>query len=287
MADKKEVLRLMDLAYQARQNLCKMCCSYSGNVHMGGDMSMMEVLTTLFHHTMNVSPELQGDPERDRFILSKGHGAVCMYIVMALKGFFDYDEICSTYGEVGSKFGQHPCKTRLPMLDVSTGSLGHGLPIGVGLAASAKQKGQKHRVFVMMGDGETCEGSVWEAAMAGRALHLGNLVGIVDRNRQLMTSFSEDSILLEPYADKWRAFGWNVIEVEDGNDMKQVVEALDSIPDSSSDIPTVIISNTVKGKGVSFMEKQFNWHCGSVTKDDLQTALSDLEAAYEKQRKEL
>ena len=111
MADKKEVLRLMDLAYQARQNLCKMCCSYSGNVHMGGDMSMMEVLTTLFHHTMNVSPELQGDPERDRFILSKGHGAVCMYIVMALKGFFDYDEICSTYGEVGSKFGQHPCKT--------------------------------------------------------------------------------------------------------------------------------------------------------------------------------
>lgn len=115
-----------------------------------------------------------------------------------------------------------------------------GSPIGVGLAASAKQKGQKHRVFVMMGDGETCEGSVWEAAMAGRALHLGNLVGIVDRNRQLMTSFSEDSILLEPYADKWRAFGWNVIEVEDGNDMKQVVEALDSIPDSSSDIPTVL-----------------------------------------------
>ena len=123
--------------------------------------------------------------------------------------------------------------------------------------------------------------------MAGRALHLGNLVGIVDRNRQLMTSFSEDSILLEPYADKWRAFGWNVIEVEDGNDMKQVVEALDSIPDSSSDIPTVIISNTVKGKGVSFMEKQIKWHCGSLTKDDLQTALSDLEAAYEKQRKEL
>ena len=126
-----------------------------------------------------------------------------------------------------------------------------------------------------------------KAAYGKLLWHLGNLVGIVDRNKQLMTSFSEDSILLEPYADKWRAFGWNVIEVEDGNDMKQVVEALDSIPDSNSDIPTVIISNSVKGKGVSFMEKQIKWHCGSLTKDDLQVALSDLEAAYEKQRKEL
>ena len=277
MADKKEVLRLMDLAYQARQNLCKMCCSYSGNVHMGGDMSMMEVLTTLFHHTMNVSPELQGDPERDRFILSKGHGAVCMYIVMALKGFFDYDEICSTYGEVGSKFGQHPCKTRLPMLDVSTGSLGHGLPIGVGLAASAKQKGQKHRVFVMMGDGETCEGSVWEAAINGHAQELGNLVAIVDRNRQLMTSFSEDSVKLEPYADKWRAFGWNVVEI-DGNDMNAVVDALDQLPAPDSKVPTVIVANTVKGHGVSFMEKQITWHCGSLNEEDLKRALADLDA---------
>ena len=183
--------------------------------HPGPALSIADIITVLYFDEMNVRPEEPDWSERDRFILSKGHGAVCMYIVMALKGFFYYDEICSTYGEVGSKFGQHPCKTRLPMLDVSTGSLGHGLPIGVGLAASAKQKGQKHRVFVMMGDGETCEGSVWEAAMAGRALHLGNLVGIVDRNRQLMTSFSEDSILLEPYADKWRAFGWYVIEVED------------------------------------------------------------------------
>ena len=286
MTEKNEIARLQKLAYEARRDLCKMCGAYSGNVHMGGDMSMIDVLTALFHHTMRVSPELENDPERDRFILSKGHGAVCMYIIMAQKGFFDYKEICDTYGKVGSKFGQHPCKTRLPMLDASTGSLGHGLPLSVGMAASAKQKGAQHRVFCMMGDGETCEGSVWEAAMTGRALGLGNLVALVDRNKQLMTSFSEDSIKLDPYADKWRAFGWNVIEVQDGNDMKQVVAALDSLP-AGGDTPTVVIANTVKGKHISFMERQIKWHAGSLNEQDLATALADLEAAYEKQKEEL
>lgn len=286
MTEKNEIARLQKLAYEARRDLCKMCGAYSGNVHMGGDMSMIDVLTALFHHTMHVSPELENDPERDRFILSKGHGAVCMYIIMAQKGFFDYKEICDTYGKVGSKFGQHPCKTRLPMLDASTGSLGHGLPLSVGMAASAKQKGAQHRVFCMMGDGETCEGSVWEAAMTGRALGLGNLVALVDRNKQLMTSFSEDSIKLDPYADKWRAFGWNVIEVQDGNDMKQVVAALDSLP-AGGDTPTVVIANTVKGKHISFMERQIKWHAGSLNGQDLATALADLEAAYEKQKEEL
>ena len=286
MTEKNEIARLQKLAYEARRDLCKMCGAYSGNVHMGGDMSMIDVLTALFHHTMRVSPELENDPERDRFILSKGHGAVCMYIIMAQKGFFDYKEICDTYGQVGSKFGQHPCKTRLPMLDASTGSLGHGLPLSVGMAASAKQKGAQHRVFCMMGDGETCEGSVWEAAMTGRALGLGNLVALVDRNKQLMTSFSEDSIKLDPYADKWRAFGWNVIEIQDGNDMKQVVAALDSLP-AGGDTPTIIIANTVKGKHISFMERQIKWHAGSLNEQDLATALADLEAAYEKQKEEL
>lgn len=286
MTEKNEIARLQKLAYEARRDLCKMCGAYSGNVHMGGDMSMIDVLTALFHHTMHVSPELENDPERDRFILSKGHGAVCMYIIMAQKGFFDYKEICDTYGKVGSKFGQHPCKTRLPMLDASTGSLGHGLPLSVGMAASAKQKGAQHRVFCMMGDGETCEGSVWEAAMTGRALGLGNLVALVDRNKQLMTSFSEDSIKLDPYADKWRAFGWNVIEVQDGNDMQQVVAALDSLP-AGGDTPTVVIANTVKGKHISFMERQIKWHAGSLNEQDLATALADLEAAYEKQKEEL
>lgn len=287
MADKKEIMHLIELAYQARYDLCRLCGMYSGNIHMGGDMSMMDVLTCLFHRTMKVGPELEQDPERDRFILSKGHGAAGMYVIMAQKGFFDYQEICDTYGQVGSRFGQHPCKTRLPMLDVSTGSLGHGLPLAVGLAASSRQKGRKNRVFCLMGDGETCEGSVWEAAMAGHALKLGNMVAVVDRNKQLMTSFSEESIMLEPYGDKWRSFGWNVIEIEDGNDMGQVVEAFDRLPDSSSAVPTVVIAHTVKGKNISFMERQIKWHAGSLNQNDLQTALADLDAALEKQRKEL
>lgn len=286
MAEKTEVLRLRDLAWQARVNLCKLCGSYGGNIHMGGDMSMMDVLTCLFHHTMKVGPELEEDPKRDRFILSKGHGAACMYIVMALKGFFSYEEICETYGQAGSKFGQHPCKTHLPMLDVSTGSLGHGLAIAAGLAASAKQRGQSHRVFCVMGDGETCEGSVWEAAMTARAQKLGNLVAVVDRNRQLMTSFSEESICMDPYTDKWKAFGWNVVEIEDGNDMEQVTDALDSLENADAQIPTVVIANTVKGKGISFMERQIKWHAGSLNEKDLETALAELDAAREQQRKE-
>ena len=283
MADKKEVARLQELAYQMRVNLVKLCGSYAGNIHMGGDMSMSDVLTCLFHHTMNIDPKDIKMPTRDRFILSKGHGAVCMYITMALRGFFDYDEIVRTYGKLDSAFGQHPCKVQLPGVETSTGSLGHGLPICVGMAAAARARGEKHRVFCMMGDGETCEGSVWEAAINGHALGLGNLVAIVDRNKQLMTSFSEDSVKLEPYADKWRAFGWNVVEI-DGNDMNEVVDAFDNLPASDSKVPTMIVANTVKGARISFMEKQIKWHCGSLNEKDLQTALDDLKAAYEREK---
>lgn len=283
MADKKEVARLQELAYQMRVNLVKLCGSYAGNIHMGGDMSMSDVLTCLFHHTMNIDPKDIKMPTRDRFILSKGHGAVCMYITMALRGFFDYDEIVRTYGKLDSAFGQHPCKVQLPGVETSTGSLGHGLPICVGMAAAARARGEKHRVFCMMGDGETCEGSVWEAAINGHALGLGNLVAIVDRNKQLMTSFSEDSVKLEPYADKWRAFGWNVVEIN-GNDMNEVVDAFDNLPASDSKVPTMIVANTVKGARISFMEKQIKWHCGSLNEKDLQTALDDLKAAYEREK---
>ena len=286
MADKQEVLRLQQLAYQGRVNLCKLCASYTGgSVHMGGDMSMIDVLTCLFHHTLNINPEDIKMPTRDRFILSKGHGAVCMYITMALRGFFDYYEIVRTYGKLDSAYGQHPCKVRLPGVEASTGSLGHGLAISVGLAAAAKQRGDSHRVFCMMGDGETCEGSVWEAAMSGRALGLGNLIGIVDRNRQLMTSFSEESVRLEPYPDKWRAFGWNVVEMN-GHDMNEIIDTLDNLPPADSNVPTVVISNSIKGKGISFMEKQLKWHAGKLNEADLKQALADLDAEWKKRKEE-
>ncbi|BEH03155.1 MAG: transketolase [Propionibacterium sp.] len=266
---------LEDRAYELKEKLLRLCGSYEGAVHIGGDLSVADILTALFQYGMRVDPSDIANPGRDRFILSKGHAAVCMYIAMAIRGFFDYDDIVRTYGKLGSAFGMHPCKVQLPGVEASTGSLGHGLPIAVGMALHARQAGLDHRVFVLMGDGETGEGSVWEGAIAGRSRELGNLVAFIDRNCQLMTSFSEDRIVLEPYADKWRAFGWNVLEV-DGHDMAALVQAIDSLPGADSDRPTAVICRTVKGHGVDFMERNLGWHAGSLGAADLQRALDSL-----------
>jgi transketolase len=279
MADPKEVRRLQDLAYEMRRKLINLCGSYDGVVHIGGDLSMTDLLIGLYHHGMNVDPKDIHAPKRDRFLLSKGHGAVCMYIAMSLRGYFDYDEIVRTYGKLDSAYGMHPCKIQLPGVECSTGSLGQGLAVAVGLAFSARQKKETHRVFCMMGDGETCEGEVWEAANTAGSYGLGNLVGVVDRNRQLMTSFDNDYMHLEPYPDKWRAFNWNVVEI-DGHDMTQIVDALDKLPPVTNNKPTVIVASTVKGKGVKFMEHDLGWHAGALSAEDTQKALDDIEAEY-------
>ncbi len=281
MADQKEVMRLEELAYEMRKKLLNLCGHYQGAVHIGGDLSMTDLLIGLYHHGLNVDPKDIHMPTRDRFVLSKGHGAVCMYIAMALRGFFDYDEIVSTYGQMDSAYGMHPCKVHLPGVECSSGSLGHGLPMAVGMAISARTKGEKHRVFCMVGDGESAEGSVWEAATVTHSQDLGNLTVIVDRNMQFMTSFSEDLVKLEPYPDKWKAFGFRVVEI-DGHDMNQIVDALDNLPPADSKQPTAIIAHTVKGKGVSFMEKNLGWHAGKLGEKDLAQALADLDAAYQK-----
>jgi transketolase len=279
MADLKEVKRLQTLAYEMRKMLINLCGQYDGVVHIGGDLSMTDLLIGLYHHGMNVDPKNIKNPTRDRFLLSKGHGAVCMYIAMSLRGYFDYNEIVKTYGRLDSAYGMHPCKIQLPGVECSTGSLGQGLAVAVGLAFSAKQKGEKHRVFCMMGDGETCEGEVWEAADTAGSYKLGNLVGVVDRNKQLMTSFDGDYMNLEPYADKWRAFNWNVVEI-DGHDMAQIVDALDNLPPITNPKPTVIIASTTKGKGVKFMEHDLGWHAGALSKADMDKAMADIEAGY-------
>jgi transketolase len=279
MADQKEVKRLQTLAYEMRKKLLNLCGSYDGIVHIGGDLSMTDLLIGLYHYGMEVDPKDIKNPKRDRFLLSKGHGAVCMYIAMSLRGYFNYDEIVKTYAQLDSPYGMHPCKIQLPGVECSTGSLGQGLAIGVGMAFSARLKKEKHRVFVMMGDGETCEGEVWEAANTASSYKLGNLVGIIDRNKQLMTSFDGDYMSLEPYADKWRSFNWNVVEI-DGNDMGQIVEALDKLPSVTSAKPTVIVANTVKGKGVKFMEGDLGWHAGALSKKDMDRAMADVEAGF-------
>ena len=283
MADRNEVLRLVDLAHEMRRKLLNLCGHYEGNVHIGGDLSMTDLMIGLYHHALNVDPSDILMPTRDRFVLSKGHGAVCMYIAMAMRGFFDYDEILRTYGKLDSAYGMHPCKVHLPGVETSSGSLGHGLAISVGMAVSARAKGEKHRVYCMIGDGESCEGSVWEAASVGSSRNLGNLIAIIDRNKQLMTSYSEDRIKLEPYPDKWRAFGWNVVEIN-GHDMNEIIDALDNLPASDSDKPTCIVANTIKGKGVSFMERDIGWHSGTLSKDDMERALADVDAVWEEER---
>ncbi|MGO1769669.1 MAG: transketolase [Microbacterium sp.] len=278
----RSVAELEDLAYELRRKLLELCGTYEGSVHIGGDMSVADILTALFHHGLRIDPDDIANPARDRFVLSKGHAAVCMYIAMAIRGFFDYQDIVDTYGQLDSAYGMHPCKVQLPGVEASTGSLGHGLPLAVGLALSARHRGDAHRVFTLLGDGETGEGSVWEAIMAGRSNKLGNLVAIVDRNRQLMTSFAEERVMFEPYPDKWRAFGWNVVEL-DGHDMGQLVAALDALPSPDSDVPTVFICETVKGKGVDFMERNLAWHAGSLNPTDLERALASLDASREKE----
>lgn len=279
---KHTVAELEDLAYELREKLLNLCGTYEAPIHVGGDLSLADILTVLYHYGLNVDPNDIANPKRDRFILSKGHAAVCMYITMAIRGFFEYDDIVATYGRLGSAYGMHPCKVQLRGVEASTGSLGHGLPIAVGMAKSARQRGEGHRVFCVLGDGETGEGSVWEAAMAARSAQLGNLVAFVDRNHQLMTSFSEDRVVLEPYLGKWASFGWNVVSV-DGHNMQDLVNIVDNLPNPDSTRPTVVICETIKGKGVDFMERNIAWHAGSLGKADLERAMAALESTRKKE----
>lgn len=276
------VAELEDLAFELRSKLLHLCGTYEGAVHIGGDLSAADIFTVLYQYGLRVDPDDILSADRDRFVLSKGHAAVCMYIAMSMRGFFSYEEIVDTYGQLDSAYGMHPCKVQLPGVECSTGSLGHGLPLAVGMALSARLRGRSHRVVCLLGDGETGEGSVWEAAMAARSNELGNLVAFVDRNRQLMTSFAEDRVAFEPYPEKWAAFGWNVVHT-DGHDMARLVDAVDALPRTDSDRPTVVICETTKGKGVDFMERNLAWHAGSLGAEDLARALAALEASREKE----
>jgi transketolase len=278
----RSVEELEELSFELRTKLLQLCGTYEGAVHIGGDLSAADIFTVLFEYGLRVDPSDLANPERDRFVLSKGHAAVCMYIAMAIRGFFSYEGIVDTYGQLDSAYGMHPCKVQLPGVEASTGSLGHGLPLAVGMALGARHRKETHRVVCLLGDGETGEGSVWEAAMAARSNELGNLVAFVDRNRQLMTSFAEERVVFEPYPDKWRAFGWNVVEV-DGHDMAQLVRAVDGLPGTDGDRPTVVICNTLKGKGVDFMEANLAWHAGSLGAADLERALAALEDSRTKE----
>lgn len=279
MADRETVKRLEKAALQTRLWLLELC--HKGKIHIGGDMSCCDLMTLIWQHLMRYDVQNPKWEERDRFVLSKGHAAAVTSFSQAAIGCYAVEDIFAEYATNFGRFGMHSCNLHNPYVDVSTGSLGHGFPIAGGVAQQLKVKGSDSRVYCVLGDGECQEGSVWEAAMSAAKYQLHHLIAFVDRNRLSFDGCTEQLMPLEPFADKWRAFGWNVIEVADGNDMEQLLDAAEKIPQAPAECPTVVICHTVKGKGVSFMENQKKWHTGVLTDEQLEQAKAELCRAYQ------
>jgi len=233
---------------------------WAGSGHVGGSLSAIDILTVLYHQKMNIDPQKPDWDKRDRFILSKGHIGVGFAPVLADKGYFP-KEWLKTYNHTGSNLGMHLDKNKVPGLDASAGSLGHGLPLSLGLGLSANYKNQDFKIYCLMGDGECDEGSVWEAAMAISHYKVTNVISFVDRNRCMMDGETEDVMALEPFTDKWRAFGFNVIVIN-GHNINEISEAIDQAHNTSNK-PSVIIANTFKGCGVEFMHDNYMYHYAS------------------------
>ena len=216
---------LKALAYELREDVMDIIMSGKAG-HIGGDMSVMEILTEIYFDQMNISPENMDDPNRDKFVMSKGHSVEAYYAVLAKKGFFPIEEVVEQFSKFGSKYIGHP-NNKLPGIEMNSGSLGHGLPVCVGMALAGKMNGQDYRVYTVMGDGELAEGSVWEGAMAAHQYKLDNLCAVVDRNRLQISGNTEDVMGHDDLHERFRAFGWNVIDVADGNDIDQLKAAFD------------------------------------------------------------
>jgi len=263
--------RLEAEARQIRRNVWR-ALRASGGGHAGGSCSAADILAALYFHRLRVRPGEPEWPERDRFVLSKGHANAALGAVLAQAGFID-DAVLDLFYALESPFGMHP-DIKVAGVEMCTGALGHGLPVAMGMALGARIQNQAFHTFVMLGDAELHEGSNWEAAMGAAHYRLANLTAIVDFNKIGQSGPLGDLIDVEPLADKWRAFGWQVREI-DGHDMGEVVDALESLP-FSTDRPSVIIAHTVKGKGVSFAENTYVWHSNSVNDEIYAKALADL-----------
>ena len=240
--------------------------------HIGGDMSVTDILVDLYYKQMNVSPEGMQDPDRDRFVLSKGHSVEALYTILADKGFFPKDEL-KTYSQYGSKFIGHP-NNKINGIEMNTGSLGHGLSVGVGMAMAGKMDKRDYRVYVVMGDGEMAEGSVWEAIMAAGHYKLDNITAFVDRNRLQISGTTEQVMSQDSQEQRWASFGWNVLSIP-GNDM-EAIDAAVQLSKETKGKPTVIIANTTKGCGVSFMENQAGWHHRVPTDEEFAQGMKEL-----------
>lgn len=266
------------LSYDLRKHVVDMVIAGKGG-HIGGDMSVMEILVELYMKQMNISPENKDLDNRDRFVLSKGHSVESYYAVLAKKGFFPMEEVISTFSQFGSKFIGHP-NNKLPGIEMNSGSLGHGISVGVGMALAARMNHQSYRTYVVLGDGEMAEGSNYEGMMAAGHYKLDNLCATVDLNRLQISGTTGQVMDSASLADKFRDFGWNVIEVLDGNDCAQLVNAYEQAA-AYKGKPTAVIASTVKGKGVSFMENQISWHHGVMTEEQYEQAVKELKEALQ------
>ena len=269
-------------AYRLRQHVLDIIMAGKGG-HIGGDMSVIDVLVTLYFDQMNISPENQNDPGRDLFVLSKGHAVEAYYAVLAEKGFFPYEEVLAKFSKFGSPFIGHP-NNKLPGIEMNSGSLGHGLPVSIGMALAARMDGRPTRVYTVMGDGELAEGSVWEGAMAGGHYKLDTLCAVVDSNRLQISGTTEQVMTQDDQCTRWAAFGWHTISV-DGNSIPALHAAFEEAK-ATKGKPTVIIANTVKGCGSPVMENKAAWHHKVPTAEEYAQIMADLKAREEAARHE-
>ena len=267
------VKALKVVAKKLRRSIITMI-GQAGSGHPGGSLSAVEIVTTLYFHTMKHRPLDCQWSERDRFILSKGHAAPLLYAVLAESGYIPASEL-NTLRQIGSRLQGHTECRLVPGIEMSAGALGQGLSFAIGAGLAARLNGEKHRIFVLLGDGECDEGQVWEAAMAAANYKLDNLTAIVDNNGIQLVGWNKDIMNIEPLGQKWTAFGWHVIEV-DGHNFEQLLSAFDKAKQTKGK-PTVIIAHTIKGKGVSFMENNPEFHGKAPTPEELKIALKELE----------
>jgi transketolase len=250
----------------------------SGKGHIGGSLSIVEIMTALYFHIMKVDPDNPKWPDRDRLVLSKGHTSATWYAALAAKGFFPKKLLFSDYMKVGGKLQEHSDMNKVPGVEMSSGALGQGLSVGLGMSLAARLAKKDYRVYVILGDGELQEGQVWEAFMAAGHYRTSNLTAIIDYNNLQVCSSVDKIMDLEPLAAKLEAFRWQVLEI-DGNNMNEVVPALERARDNPSEKPTAIICRTVKGKGISFIENNVHWHSHAFSEEDYQKAKKELAIA--------
>ena len=277
--DMELVKELEDKCVKIRKDLLQFIYRI-GMGHLGGELSMVEVAVALYYKYMNYDPKNPAWEERDRLILSKAHCSETLYTIFSDLGIYTQDYMVEHFECLtNSKFGMHCNRKYLPEIEASAGSLGHGLPIALGLALGARKQKKNWRTFVIVGDGEMDEGTNWEAIMAAGHYKLGNLVAIVDKNQVQMTGFTQSVMNLDPLDKKLEAFGWDVREIN-GNNMFEVCEVLQGLPPAEPEYrrkPIFIISNTIKGMGVDFMENNYKWHGGGIAKEQLEQALASVE----------